>query len=65
MFRSAAEDVFPGCPQVRDGHLWASDTPGLGVDLDEELALKFPPVDPLVNDAWTRTRLPDGTVQRP
>ena len=64
-FNSAAADVFPGCPEIRDGHLWPSDAPGLGVDLDEDLAAKFPPVDPLTNDAWTRTRLPDGTVQRP
>ncbi len=65
VFNAAAAEVFPGCPEVRDGHLWPSDTPGLGVDLDEKLAAKFPPVDPLVNDSWTRTRLPDGTVQRP
>lgn len=65
VFNEAAMEVFPGCPQVRDGHLWPSEAPGLGVDIDEKLAAKFPPVDPLVNDAWTRTRLPDGTVQRP
>lgn len=65
VFSDTAAEVFPGCPQVRDGHLWPSDTPGLGVDLDEELAARFPPVEPLVRDAWTRTRLPDGTVQRP
>jgi len=65
VFNDAAMEVFPGCPQVRDGHLWPSDAPGLGVDIDEKLAAKFPPVDPLVNDTWTRTRLPDGTVQRP
>ncbi|MGW5358820.1 enolase C-terminal domain-like protein [Actinopolymorpha pittospori] len=65
VFNSTAMEVFPGCPEVKDGHLWPSDAPGLGVDLDEELAAKFPPVEPLVKDAWTRTRLPDGTVQRP
>jgi mannonate dehydratase len=65
VFNETAAEVFPGCPQVRDGHLWPSDAPGLGVDLDEDLATKFPPVDPLTNDSWTRTRLPDGTVQRP
>ncbi len=65
MFNDAAAEVFPGCPQVRDGHLWPSDAPGLGVDLDEDLAARFLPVAPLINDAWTRTRLPDGTVQHP
>ncbi|HZC26526.1 MAG TPA: enolase C-terminal domain-like protein [Actinopolymorphaceae bacterium] len=65
VFNETARDVFPGCPEIRDGHLWPSDAPGLGVDLDEELAAKFPPVAPLAHDRWTRTRLPDGTVQRP
>jgi mannonate dehydratase len=65
VFNQAAAEVFPGCPEIRDGHLWPSDAPGLGVDLDEELAASYPPVEPLANDAWTRTRLPDGTVQRP
>jgi mannonate dehydratase len=65
VFNAAAAEVFPGTPEVRDGHLWPSDAPGLGVDLDEKAAAKYPPVEALVNDAWTRTRLPDGTVQRP
>lgn len=65
VFNEAAEEVFPGCPTVRDGHLWPSDLPGLGLDIDEQKAAAYPLVGPLVNDAWTATRLPDGTVQRP
>jgi mannonate dehydratase len=64
-FNAAACEVFPGTPEVRDGHLWPSSAPGLGVDFDEAKAAEFPPVGPLVNDRWTATRLPDGTVQRP
>ena len=40
--QSAAQDVFPGTPEVRDGALWSNDRPGLGVELDEELAARFP-----------------------
>ncbi|MGA8117723.1 MAG: enolase C-terminal domain-like protein [Actinocatenispora sp.] len=65
VFSAVAADVFPGCPEVRDGNLVVEDRPGLGVDLDERLAARYPPVAPLVNDGWTRSRLPDGTVQRP
>ncbi|HEY6739513.1 MAG TPA: enolase C-terminal domain-like protein [Actinopolymorphaceae bacterium] len=64
-FGEAAREVFPGTPEVRDGHLWPSDRPGLGVDFDEVRAAAHPPVPPLVNDGWTRVRRADGTVQRP
>lgn len=65
VFNEQAREVFPGCPEVVDGHLWASDRPGLGVDLDEGMAARFPPASPLSADRWTHTRLADGTVQRP
>ncbi len=64
-FGDAAQDVFPGTPVIRDGHLWPSEAPGLGIELDEAAAAAFPPPNPLANDAWTRARLPDGTVIRP
>jgi mannonate dehydratase len=58
-------EVFPGTPEVREGYMWPNDRPGLGVDVNEELAKKFPfPEDPL-NGAWPPTRRLDGTVIRP
>lgn len=65
VFSPAAHDVFPGCPDITDGHLWPSDAPGLGVDFDERAAAAYPPAPPLANDAWTHARRPDGTIQRP
>ena len=41
-FTQAEQDVFPGCPALKDGYYWANDKPGLGIDLDEKLAAKFP-----------------------
>ena len=41
-FTQAEQDVFPGCPTLKDGYYWANDKPGLGIDLDEKLAAKFP-----------------------
>src|SRR5690606_20473813 len=29
------QEVFPGCPELRNGYLYANDNPGLGIDLDE------------------------------
>ena len=55
--------MFPGLPQVRAGYLYPNEQPGLGIDIDEELAAKYP-CDEIV-EQWTQTRLPDGTPARP
>ncbi len=57
------QEVFPGCPELRNGYLYANDNPGLGIDLDESAAAKYPPIDIL--DEWTQSRLPDGSLHRP
>ncbi|MEQ9454691.1 MAG: enolase C-terminal domain-like protein [Phycisphaeraceae bacterium] len=62
-FTGATEDVFPGCPEFRAGYFYPNDRPGLGVDLDEGLAAKYP-CDPAVVQ-WTQARLPDGTITWP
>jgi mannonate dehydratase len=64
-FNDAARDVFPDTPTIRDGYLWPSEKPGLGVEFDEAAARTYPPPPPLTNDAWTWTRLRDGTVIAP
>jgi mannonate dehydratase len=56
-------EMFPGMPTVEDGYLYSNDKPGLGIDIDEEMAAKFP-VDEIV-EQWTQTRLPDGSPARP
>ena len=62
-FDSLVYDMFPGLPVVRNGYMYPSGKPGLGIDFDEALAAKYPPVDEV--DTWTQTRLPDGTPVRP
>ncbi len=37
-----AEEVFPHAWTFRDGHLHPGDVPGIGVDIDETLAARFP-----------------------
>jgi len=65
LFRERTQEVFPGCPEIRDGMLWPNASPGLGIDLDEAAAAKYPfPTHPL-NGAWPEVRQPDGTVVRP
>jgi mannonate dehydratase len=66
VFPPATRDVFPGCPEVKDGSLLASDAPGFGIDIDEKLAAKFPyPDSPTFDHRWGTTRRRDGTVIRP
>lgn len=64
-FPEATRDVFPGCPEIRNGSLWAREAPGFGIDVNEKLAARFP-FPPLRDDAgWGSTRRRDGAVVRP
>ena len=62
-FRDEVRDVFPGCPEIRGGYAYLNDRPGLGVDIDEAKAARYPCRDQL--PAWTLARRPDGTSARP
>ncbi len=62
-FDNLVYEMFPGLPEVRNGYMYPSNKPGLGIDLNEELAAKYPCRDEV--DWWTQTRLPDGSPARP
>ncbi len=60
------KEVFPGTPEVRNGYMWSNGKPGLGIDIDEELAAKYPITEPArSNWSWGNVRLADGTIIRP
>jgi mannonate dehydratase len=66
VFPPETRAVFPGCPATKNGYMYANETPGFGVDLDEKLAAKFPfPSGPTFDHTWGTTRRRDGTVIRP
>jgi mannonate dehydratase len=65
LFSDAARSVFPGLPEVRDGAMWPGDAPGLGIDIDEKLAARFPFADHPLSASWPTVRHADGTVVRP
>jgi mannonate dehydratase len=65
LFPERTREVFPGTPEIRDGMLWANDRPGLGIDIDEAAAARYPFPEHPLNGAWPPVRLRDGTVQRP
>ncbi len=65
-FTQAEKDVFPGCPELKNGYYYANDRPGLGIDLDEKAAAKFPIADdPPFDYAWGNYRRRDGSIVRP
>ena len=66
-FPAHTRDVFRGCPEVKDGYMLPSEAPGLGIEVDETLAAKFPfpPGPPNFDYGWGRTRRKDGTVVKP
>ena len=65
-FDGAALDVFPGCPEIRNGLFHVNEKPGLGIDMNEQLAAKFPINDnPPFDLKWGKLRGADGTIRRP
>ncbi|MBL8799825.1 MAG: starvation-sensing protein RspA [Planctomycetia bacterium] len=65
-FTQAEQDVFPGCPVLKDGYLWSNDKPGFGIDMDEKLAAKFPITDdPPFDYNWGNLRRRDGSITKP
>ncbi len=66
-FPKETQEVFVGCPEVKNGYMLAGERPGLGIEIDEKLAVKFPiPTGPPNFDYnWGTTRRSDGTIIRP
>ena len=56
-------EVFPGLPEYRDGYVYANGKPGLGVDLNEAEAAKYPCENTVTT--WTQTRSRDGALVTP
>jgi len=63
-FRKETREVFPGAPTIKDGYLYVNEAPGFGVDINEELAAKFP-FPERHPGYWSPYRKSDGTTIRP
>jgi mannonate dehydratase len=61
--REALLEVFQGLPEYKNGYVYANDKPGLGVDINEAEAAKYPCENTVTT--WTQTRLIDGTLKTP
>jgi mannonate dehydratase len=56
-----AQAVFPGCQTYKNGYMYINEAPGLGVDINEKEAARYP-IGTRSN--WT-VRKRDGTIIRP
>ncbi len=65
-FTQAEQDIFPGCPELRNGYYHANNKPGFGIDLNETLAARFPATDdPPFDLKWGNLRRRDGASTKP
>jgi len=62
-FNRQTRDMFPGCPTMKNGYMVVNEAPGWGMDLNEDLARKFPVSH--TPGVWLPVRRPDGTTIRP
>jgi mannonate dehydratase len=66
-FNERTEEVFRGCPKLKDGYWWVEDRPGWGIEIDEKLAAKYPfgserGERQRLNGGWGEIRRRDGTI---
>ena len=62
VIRGVEAEIFAGCATYKDGYLWASDSPGWGIEVNEDLARKHPFKDDPLNGGWGEIRRYDGTI---
>ncbi len=68
VIRGVEADIFKGVETFKDGYLYANDSPGWGIEIDEKLAAKYPfrsgggTGRGNLNGGWGVIRRLDGTV---
>lgn len=62
VFSDYLRELFPGCLTKENGYIIVNDNPGLGIDINEKMAEKYPISNSAGN--WT-VRKKDGTIIRP
>lgn len=63
-FSDTLREIFPGAPVMKDGYMYVNEAPGLGVEVNETLAAKYPLPDKFDYN-WTQVRMKDGSAIRP
>ena len=67
-FNEATQEVFQGCPVMKEGYLYANEAPGWGIEVNEKAAAKYPfgygerGERQQLNGGWGEVLRRDGTV---
>jgi mannonate dehydratase len=67
-FNERTQEVFRGCPVMKNGYLYANEAPGWGIEVDEKAAAKYPFGSfergdrQRYNGGWGEVRKRDGTL---
>jgi len=67
-FNERTQEVFDGCPVMKDGYLYANEKPGWGIEVNEKAAAKYPfgsfeqGERQRLNGGWGEVRKRDGTL---
>ena len=66
-FNARAQEIFKGCPVMKNGYLWVNESPGWGIEVDEKLAAAAPfgteqGERGRLNGGWGEVRKRDGTL---
>jgi mannonate dehydratase len=67
-FPARVQEVFPGCPVIKRGYWYPNDTPGWGIEVNEQAAAKYPfgsfenGERKNLNGGWGEVRRRDGAI---
>ena len=66
-FNARTQEIFKGCPVMKNGYLWVNENPGWGIEVDEKLAAAAPfgaeqGERGRLNGGWGEVRKRDGTL---
>ncbi len=67
-FPDRVKEVFSGCPELKNGYYYASESPGWGIEVNEAAAKKYPfgsgerGERQQLNGGWGEVRRRDGTI---
>lgn len=67
-FPERVREVFQGVPEMKNGYLYANESPGWGIEIDEKAAAKYPfgygerGERQQLNGGWGEIRKRDGTI---
>jgi mannonate dehydratase len=67
-FNEQLREVFQGCPEMKNGYLYANEAPGWGIEVNEKAAAKYPfgtgerGERQKYNGGWGEIRKRDGTI---